>query len=75
MTPDLEGVAGLPKNLVNVSSFVTDLKEARTVAQVRGKFSSGGFAASTQARVAALRTTDLEPNLKIESEAIAVLPD
>ena len=58
-------------NIVKVSSFVTDLREAPARAGVRRKYFAGAFPASTQVQVAALGT----PDLKIEIEAIAVLPD
>jgi 2-iminobutanoate/2-iminopropanoate deaminase len=58
-------------NIVKVTSFVTDLREAPASAEVRRKYFEGAFPASTQVQVAALGT----PDLKIEIEAIAVLPD
>ncbi|MFQ6027661.1 MAG: RidA family protein [Dehalococcoidia bacterium] len=58
-------------NVVKVTSFVTDLREAPASAEVRRQYFSGGYPASTQVQVAALGT----PDLKIEIEAIAVLPD
>ncbi len=57
-------------NIVKVTSFVTDLREAPASADVRRKYIAGEFPASTQVQVAALGT----PDLKIEIEAIAVLP-
>ena len=59
------------ENVVKVTSFVTDLREAPASGEVRRRYFSGGFPASTQVQVAALGT----PDLKIEIEAIAVLPD
>ena len=58
-------------NIVKVTSFVTDLREAPASAEVLRKYFSGAFPASTQVQVAALGT----PDLKIEIEAIAILPD
>ena len=58
-------------NIVKVTSFVTDLREAPAAAEVRSRHFAGAFPASTQVQIAALGT----PDLKIEIEAIAVLPD
>ena len=58
-------------NVVKVTSFVTDLREAAASGEVRRKRFAGNFPASTQVQVAALGT----PDLKIEIDAIAVLPD
>ena len=58
-------------DVVKVTSFVTDLREAPEMAEVRRRRFAGGFPASTQVQVAALGT----PDLKIEIEAIAVLSD
>ena len=58
-------------NVVKVTSFVTDLREAAAAGEVRRKRFAGGFPASTQVQVAALGA----PDLKIEIDAIAVLPD
>ena len=58
-------------NIVRVTSFVTDLREAATAGEVRLKRFAGAFPASTQVQIAALGT----PDLKIEIDAIAVLPD
>ncbi len=58
-------------NVVKVTSFVTDLREAPASGDVRRKYFEGAFPASTQVQVAALGT----PDIKIEREAIAVLPD
>jgi 2-iminobutanoate/2-iminopropanoate deaminase len=57
--------------VVKVTSFVTHLREAPASGEVRRKYFAGAFPASTQVQVAALGT----PDLKIEIEAIAVLPD
>jgi len=57
--------------LANVTSFVTDLREAPAAGEVRMKRFAGAFPASTQVQVAALGT----PDLKIEIDAIAILPD
>ena len=58
-------------NVVKVTSFVTDLREGPAAGEVRMKRFAGGFPASTQVQVAALGT----PDLKIEIDAIAILPD
>jgi len=58
-------------NIVRVTSFVTDLREAPAAGKVRLKRFAGAFPASTQVQVAALGT----PDIKIEIDAIAVLPD
>ena len=58
-------------NVVRVTSFVTDLREAAAAGEVRLKRFAGAFPASTQVQIAALGT----PDLKIEIDAIAVLPD
>ena len=67
----LEANGATLANVVKVTSFVTDLREAPASAAVRRQYFAGGFPASTQVQVAALGT----PDLKIEIEAIAVLPD
>ena len=58
-------------NVVRVTSFVTDLREAAAAGEVRLKRFAGAFPASTQVQIAALGT----PDLKIEIDAIAALPD
>ena len=58
-------------HVVKVTSFVTDLREASAAGEVRMRRFAGAFPASTQVQVAALGT----PDLKIEIDAIAVLPD
>ena len=58
-------------NVVRVTSFVTDLREAAAAGEVRLKRFAGAFPASTQVQIAALGA----PDLKIEIDAIAVLPD
>ena len=67
----LEANGGSLANVVKVTSFVTDLREAAASGEVRRKYFDGPFPASTQVQVAALGT----PDLKIEIEAIAALPD
>ncbi len=67
----LEANGASLENVVKVTSFVTDLREAPASGEVRRKYFAGAFPASTQVQVAALGT----PDLKIEIEAIAVLPD
>ena len=58
-------------NVVRVTSFVTDLREAAAAGEVRLKRFAWAFPASTQVQITALGT----PDLKIEIDAIAVLPD
>ena len=67
----LEANGGSLANVVKVTSFVTDLREAAASGEVRRNYFDGAFPASTQVQVAALGT----PDLKIEIEAIAALPD
>ena len=67
----LEANGGSISNIVKVTSFVTDLREAPASGEVRRKYLEGNFPASTHVQVAALGT----PDIKIEIEAIAVLPD
>jgi 2-iminobutanoate/2-iminopropanoate deaminase len=67
----LEANGASLSNVVKVTSFVTDLREAPAAGEVRRKYFADGFPASTQVQVAALGT----PDLKIEIDAIAVLPD
>ena len=58
-------------NVVRVTSFVTDLREAAAAGEGRLKRFAGAYPASTQVQITALGT----PDLKIEIDAIAVLPD
>ena len=58
-------------NVIKVTSFVTGLREGPAAGEVRLKRFAGAFPASTQGQVAALVT----PDLKIEIDAIAILPD
>ena len=67
----LEENGGSLRNVVRVTSFVTDLREAPAADEVRFKRFAGAFPASTQVQVAALGT----PDIKIEIEAIAVVPE
>ncbi|GIT13906.1 MAG: hypothetical protein CM1200mP35_07260 [Chloroflexota bacterium] len=62
---------GSLENVVKVTSFVTDLREAPAAGEVRLKRFAGAFPVSTQVQVAALGA----PDLKIEIDAIAILPD
>jgi len=62
---------GSLENVVKVTSFVTDLREAPAAGEVRLKRFAGAFPVSTQVQVAALGT----PDLKIEIDAIAILPN
>ena len=67
----LEANGGSMSSIVKVTSFVTDLREAAASGEVRREYIKAGFPASTQVQVAALGT----PDIKIEIEAIAVLPE
>ena len=68
----LEANGATFENVVKLTSFVTDLKELPRITEVRQRyFSEDAYPAATQLEVSALRT----PDLKIEIEAIAVLPD
>ena len=67
----LEANGASLSNVVKVTSFVTDLREAPASGEVRRKYFEGAFPASTQVQVAALGT----PDIKIEIEAIAALPE
>jgi enamine deaminase RidA (YjgF/YER057c/UK114 family) len=58
-------------NVLKVTIFVTDLREAPASREVQRKYFNETFPANTQVQVAALGT----PDLKIEIEAIAALPD
>ena len=68
----LEAEGGSLQNVVKITSFVTDIsKEAGAAThQVRVKYFGDDLPASTRVQVAGL----VEPHLKIEIEAIAVLP-
>ena len=67
----LEANGGSMSSIVKITSFVTDLREAPASGEVRRQYFEGNLPASTQVQIAALGT----PDLKIEIEAIAVLPD
>ncbi len=67
----LEANGGSMSSIVKVTSFVTDLREAGASGEVRREYFKDGFPASTQVQVAALGT----PDIKIEIEAIAILPE
>ena len=67
----LEANGGSMSSIVKVTSFVPDLREATASGAVRREDVKGGFPASTQVQVAALGT----PDIKIEIEAIAILPE
>ena len=69
----LEAEGGSLENIVKITSFVTDIsKEAgEQTHQTRVKFFGEKLPASTRVQVAGL----VDANLKIEIEAIAVLPD
>jgi 2-iminobutanoate/2-iminopropanoate deaminase len=69
----LEAEGGSLHNVVKITSFVTDISSEAGAAthRVREKYFGNNLPASTRVQVAGL----VEPNLKIEIEAIAVLPD
>ena len=67
----LESEGGTLQNVVKITSFVTDIsKEAGAAThQVRMKYFGANLPASTRVQVSGL----VEPHLKIEIEAVAVL--
>ena len=69
----LEAEGGSLENIVKITSFVTEIDSAAGAAthRVRERYFGTNLPASTRVQVAGL----VEPNLKIEIEAIAVLPD
>ena len=69
----VQAEGGSLDNVVKITSFVTDIsKEAGAAThQVRTKYFGENLPASTRVQVAGL----VEPHLKIEIEAIVVLPD
>ena len=56
----LEVNGGSLANVVKVTRFVTDLREAPASGEVRRKYFADGFPASTQVQVAALGTPDIK---------------
>lgn len=69
----LEAEGGSLENVVKITSFVTEISREAGAAthDVRVKYFGENLPASTRVQVAGL----VEPHLKIEIEAIAVLPD
>lgn len=69
----LETEGGSLENVVKITSFVTEISREAGAAthDVRVKYFGENLPASTRVQVAGL----VEPHLKIEIEAIAVLPD
>ncbi len=69
----LEAEGGSLDNVVKVTNFVTDISEGATEASrdMRRKYFGENLPASTRVQVVGL----IEPQLLIEIEAIAVLPD
>ena len=69
----LEAEGGSLENVVKITSFVTEISREAGAAthDVRVKYFGENLPASTRIQVAGL----VEPHLKIEIEAIAVLPD
>ena len=69
----VQAEGGSLDNVVKITSFVTDIsKEAGAAThQVRAKYFGENLPASTRVQVAGL----VEPHLKIEIEAIVVLPE
>ena len=69
----VQAEGGSLDNVVKITSFVTDIsKEAGAAThQVRTKYFGENLPASTRVQVAGL----VEPHLKIEIEAIVVLPE
>ena len=68
----LEAEGGSLQNVVKITSFVTEITSEAGAAthEVRVKYFGENLPASTRVQVAGL----VEPHLKIEIEAIAVLP-
>lgn len=68
----LEAEGGTLANVVKITSFVTEISSEAGAAthQVREKYFGENLPASTRVQVAGL----VDPNLKIEIDAIAVLP-
>ena len=68
----LEAEGGSLHNVVKITSFVTDISSEASAAthRVRETYFGSHLPASTRVQVAGL----VDPNLKIEIEAIAVLP-
>ena len=68
----LESEGGSLQNIVKITSYVTDISKEGGVAthQVRVKYFGENLPASTRVQVAGL----VKPHLKIEIDAIAVLP-
>jgi len=69
----LEAEGGTLDNIVKITSFVTEISHEAGAAthQVRMKYFGDNLPASTRVQVAGL----VEPHLKIEIEATAILPD
>ena len=69
----LEAEGGSLHHVVKITSFVTDISSEAGLAThgVREKYFGSHLPASTRVQVAGL----VEPNLKIEIDAIAVLPN
>ena len=68
----LEAEGGSLQNIVKITNYVTDISKEGGAAthQVRVKYFGDDLPASTRVQVAGL----VEPHLKIEIDAIAVLP-
>ncbi len=69
----MQAEGGSLDNVVKITSFVTEIDREAGAAthQVRVKYFGENLPASTRVQVAGL----VEPHLKIEIEAIVVLPD
>ena len=69
----LEAEGGTLDNIVKITSFVTEIDNAAAAAthDVRTKCFGDNLPASTRVQVAGL----VEPHLKIEIEATAILPE
>ena len=66
----LEAEGASPKDVAKVTVFVTELGDFQDIHQVRRRFFGDTFPASTLVEVTSL----VLPHLKIEIEAIAVVP-
>ncbi|MFQ5911905.1 MAG: RidA family protein [Nitrospinota bacterium] len=67
----VEKAGGTMDDVVRITVYVTDIRNADLVRKARGEFFKGDFPASTLVCVTALAS----PKLLVEIEATAVLPD
>ena len=67
----VEKAGGTMEDIMKITVYVTDIRNADLVRKARGEFLKGDFPTSTLVCVTALAS----PDLLVEIEAIAVLPD